>query len=307
MTGTNTAEQIVRLDGPLLSYAALRDVHAWGTSSDTCALVGNWLLWTLLILDGSWFALGLVRPEIRLPSLAYVVVAMAGLLIAGFRVFQEQEARLPGSEKAWRPTLAIQVVEGHEYEYDMVEQASSRKPAARDKAQLTTHVRIENSSEVDAVILAASCTFDERAPLSFMLSDCHAPGGDEIKFPYTVPGGAFVHLDLVNRIYPFGPMTDGQVAAGVRDLLKSKKGVSGQVRVEVDNPQGEAYTYEVEHQFSLVPLATMYLEHWDAIGRQDLVQLGRGGATLKHAATRQAGEKLEGGEPSNEADGRTAP
>ena len=239
-------------------------------------LARKWILWLFLALDAIGAVIQLVIPSFHLSQGVYIGVSLIGLVWASFEVYLDLLSKIPDKARPISPEISIYFVEGSEYEYKLEPRGDGFEKETLPNAQITLHLRIENTGFVPVKLLTVSGELEVHKPYGFMTSDTYETNGDKFLFPRMLGSKKSIQFDIVIPIHPYNLLTDAQVAAQTRKLMDEKFSVESRIFTEAIDSRGKAYQYKIVGQVSLIPLCQMYIEFWQKQKRYDLASLALG-------------------------------
>jgi hypothetical protein len=253
-------------------------------------------------------------PSLKLPQPIYLIIALVGLIWAGFISYVEilkknlsdEKPIIPGLSiaksiipglsiaKSIIPELSIMFEEGNEYSYSLDQTEISllrdlRKATTKKgekyidpeneftlpKSLVTLFVRLENTGLIPINLLTIFAEIDLAKPYQFMVPDVFLSDGTQISYPKLLKPKDILQVKIIGKIFPFSLFSDAQIAARNRELLDKKIFVEAEVYIEFTNPEGNMQREKESHRLSLTPLCKLYTSHWTKIGRTDLVNLAK--------------------------------
>ncbi len=257
----------------------------------------KWVLWLFIVFDLIGLIVGIIFPQLTIPLPVYWGLALIGLLWASFQVYRELVAQIPDHLQApqLKPELALELVEGNEYTYLLLElESSSRyreqrvkslaepesddtkdKESALPDALIVLHVRISNTGPVEVDVLSVHATYEEyKAPWNIMLPKPVDADGQVIVFPVRLELGGIMLCDLRSKAMPTSYYNDAQFAARLSEiLLKSPNPLKTTITVEAMDPAGSISSFELVREVATRPLKDLYVTLWQEENRSNLLRL----------------------------------
>jgi hypothetical protein len=225
----------------------------------------------------------------------YYIIALLGLIWAGFNSYLELLEKIPSEARPINPEISIMFEEGHEYSYSFDQSEiellrEMRKLRLKEgeeyidpikelylpKSQVTFFIRLENIGLVSVNLLTINGKVNFEGPYRFMIPDVYLSDGTQISYPILLQPKEILHLNIINKIFPNDLLSNAQIAARTRNLLDENKLIETSVSIEFTNPEGKVQNEKKNNSLSLTPLCRMYVTHWENIGRNDLVKLATG-------------------------------
>jgi hypothetical protein len=208
----------------------------------TKKLIKNWILWIFLVLDLIAVIVKIFIPFLKLPQSLYYLIALIGLIWAGFNSYLELLEKIPSEARPIKPEISIMSEEGNEYAYTFDQSMISelrkiRKAESKEgeeytdpllelsipKSQLTYFARLENTGLVVVNLLTINARIDFDTPYRFMVPDVFLSEGTQISYPLLLQPKEILHLKIIDNIYKYSLLSDAQIAARTRILLEQKK------------------------------------------------------------------------------------
>jgi len=240
-------------------------------------LAHKWILWLFLALDAIAALIQLIIPSFKLPQSVYIGILIIGLVWASFETYLDLLSKIPDKSRPVAPEISIFFVEGSEYEYGLQQGSESFTEKTSPIAQITMHMRIENTGYVDVDLLAISGDIEFNKPYNFLVPYPYRLDGSEFIFPVKLSPKESILVDIIAPIHPLGFLTDTQIAAQTREIIRQKKVAESKMFVEVIDSTGITFQRKINSSVSLVPLCQMYIAYWKKQKRNDLANLAVGG------------------------------
>lgn len=249
-------------------------------------LFEEWLLRLLLIVDLIGLLVALFWQGVRIPSEAFWLIALVGLLYGSFRVYQKVA---PVPEAAEETNLTIELVEGSEYEYSMLDPSST--PHRRQENQIpsivvTVRARITNPNDSSVTIAKVDARFNTvyeyELPIDTVLRSSFG-GLDKPEFPgdlsYPIELAPTQSIPVVFKGgIRLSRLNDTQIAARLKQMVSNPHIQKFAIEVEVLDVQNEIKEFRNVFDVSAMPLRELIFEHWRENGELALLDLA-GGST----------------------------
>lgn len=260
-------------------------------------LFKKWVLWLFVVFSLIGLIADIVFPKLSLPLLLYGGLGLIGLLWASFQVYRELVAQMPEHLQALqlKPELALELVEGNEYTYLLLDlESSSRylmqrvesraepesddskdKEYALPDALIVLHVRISNTGSIGVDVLSVDATYEEyKKPWNIMLPEPEDVDGQAIVFPVRLDPGGIMLCDLRSNAKPKSYYNDAQFAARLSGVQQeSPNPLKTTITVEAMDPAGSIASFELVCEVATRPLKDLYITLWQEENRSDLLRL----------------------------------
>ena len=260
-------------------------------------LFKKWVLWLFVVFSLIGLIADIVFPKLSLPLLLYGGLGLIGLLWASFQVYCELVAQMPDHLQALqlKPELALELVEGNEYTYLLLDlESSSRyrvqrlmsrlepesddskdKEYALPDALIVLHVRISNTGSIGVDVLSVHATYEEyKNPWIIMLPEPVDADGQAIVFPVRLDPGGIMLCDLRSNAHPKSYYNDAQFAARLSGVQQeSPNPLKTTITVEAMDPAGSRSSFELVCEVATRPLKDLYITLWQEKNRSDLLRL----------------------------------
>ena len=260
-------------------------------------LFKKWVLWLFVVFSLIGLIADIVFPKLSLPLLLYGGLGLIGLLWASFQVYRELVAQMPEHLQALqlKPELALELVEGNEYTYLLLDlESSSRyrvqrlmsrlepesddskdKEYALPDALIVLHVRISNTGSIGVDVLSVDATYEEyKKPWNIMLPEPVDADGQAIVFPVRLDPGGIMLCDLRSNAKPKSYYNDAQFAARLSGVQQeSPNPLKTTITVEAMDPAGSISSFELVCEVATRPLKDLYITLWQEKNRSDLLRL----------------------------------
>lgn len=169
------------------------------------------------------------------------------------------------------------MIEGGEYEYSL--RVADDEEGLPD-ASLTIHVRLRNTGEVDAEVVAIQTNIRDRFddPIAFFSSpDLSLVESRELRYPLRLAPAEVMLLDANFVIYPQPSRPLAKFAARLGEFGDDyEEFARGHVKVDIAHVDRSIREFEHEFRIALHPLRDHFINYWRSIGARDLVRLATG-------------------------------
>ncbi|KAF0107392.1 MAG: hypothetical protein FD146_1870 [Anaerolineaceae bacterium] len=267
----------------------------------------RWVFWLFLALDFIAVIAQFVFPSLRLPQFVYILIAVIGLIWAGFEAYLELLEKIPSESRPLTPEIYIFLEEGNEYSYELISEYQSKSGEKKTKYQkskgkvvqgpsklptlpsslITQHIRLENKGLVNVNILSVEGRFKFHddimgltLPYLFYIPDLFDSNGIKASYPIVLRSKDTLVFNVASLIGPSSQYTDAQISARTRNILENEDILDASISVEAIDPKGKIYKYHITHKISLTPLCNMYIAYWNQLGRSDLANIATGETTI---------------------------
>jgi len=257
----------------------------------TKLLSKKWVLWVSFVIGIIMIVLDFLFSTNNIPSYVYWIVFLIGLFWSSYQVFQDTSEKIPKNLNILiTPKLAINFIEGNEYDYDIRENEYSDENNILPWYLLKLNLRIENIGEIDFDILTIiseclgqetkeiySLNCEKVGPLRIMGSDKILRDSEELKFPVHLEPVQTLLCEIVIPIQPDSLLTSAQIASRFHALQSSSTNFSNiKVIVEVVDNKNKGFKFDNMIKVSFRPLWDFYVNHWLKLREADLVRLAGG-------------------------------
>ena len=257
----------------------------------------KWVLWLFVAFDLIGLIADIIFPQLVIPLPVYWGLALIGLLWASFQVYCELDALMPEHLQALqlKPELALELVEGNEYTYLLLDLKSSSRylvqrltsrletesDDSKDKeyalpdALIVLHVRISNTCSIGVDVLSVDATYEKyKNPWNIMLPEPVDADGQAIVFPVRLDPGDIMLCDLRSNATPTSYYNDAQFAARLSGVQQeSPNPLKSTITVEAMDPAGSISSFELVCEVATRPLKDLYITLWQEKNLSDLLRL----------------------------------
>ena len=282
-------------------------------------LLGKWILWLFVALDVVGLVAHMVFEDLVLPLPLYWILAVIGLVWAGFEVYRQQNATisklragLEGKGEP-KPELLLELVAGSEYDFDLLYEysrldevgpglgdttgAKVDSSAAQHSPPLTArivlHAKVSNIGPIDVdVVDIGAEILRNYSPWKFGVSKAFEKGGSRMNFPLHLCTGDGFECDLKVRIWPQSFLSDARFASRLSDIRpkSNRAAIRCLLTAEAVDDSGNKHSFNGPADLGLGPLKEKYLKLWEDCGFSSLLRLARGRSPDSEGSARSADE-----------------
>lgn len=274
-------------------------------------LLKKWILLLIFIISLLGLINKFVLPQLTVPLVTYWWIAFISLFWVGFQIYREQATQIVDlkniqeklQKKPTEPKIMLELVEGNEYTYSLLDTAIRSAMDVRDpalpNAMIELRLKISNIGPIKVDVLSVKATYSSKSgyefglPWEFILSDPMDADGRPINFPVHLDHGQTTVCTLRSKISPQPIFNDAQFAARLSQIhLKRHNPIETRIEAEAlaELLPSSKYIcpFYANYEVSIEPLKNLYINLWQEENRLDLLRLAQAG---EHKTASQSGEQ----------------